>query len=202
MQISSGVRTLTLQETFTIARGSTDSEQVVWAEIRHGDHVGRGEGAPDDRYGESVDAARAFIDARRRRPRRRSVRARGDRDAPARAGRLGGRLLRGRVRAARPRRQARRAADLAPARPGRPHARDVVHDRHRLGRRHGRPRAAGGRGGLPPAQDQARRRGRPRAAARHPRRLRPAAARRRQRGLGPRGGAPPAAACWSSSAWS
>ena len=63
MQISSGVRTLTLQETFTIARGSTDSEQVVWAEIRHGDQVGRGEGAPDDRYGESVDAARAYIDA-------------------------------------------------------------------------------------------------------------------------------------------
>ena len=63
MQISSGVRTLTLQETFTIARGSTDSEQVVWAEIRHGDHVGRGEGAPDDRYGESVDAALASIDA-------------------------------------------------------------------------------------------------------------------------------------------
>ncbi len=63
MQISSGVRTLTLQETFTIARGSTDSEQIVWAEIRHGDQVGRGEGAPDDRYGESVDAARAYIDA-------------------------------------------------------------------------------------------------------------------------------------------
>jgi L-Ala-D/L-Glu epimerase len=63
MEISSGVRTLTLQETFTIARGSTDSERVVWAEIRHGGHVGRGEGAPDDRYGESVDAARAYIDA-------------------------------------------------------------------------------------------------------------------------------------------
>jgi L-Ala-D/L-Glu epimerase len=63
MQISSGVRTLTLQETFTIARGSTNSEQVVWAEIRHGDHIGRGEGAPDDRYGESVEAARASIDA-------------------------------------------------------------------------------------------------------------------------------------------
>jgi L-alanine-DL-glutamate epimerase-like enolase superfamily enzyme len=62
MEIASGVRTLTLSETFTIARGSTDTEQVVWAEIRHGGHVGRGEGAPDDRYGESVEAARAFID--------------------------------------------------------------------------------------------------------------------------------------------
>ncbi|MEO7091924.1 MAG: dipeptide epimerase [Polyangiales bacterium] len=62
MEISSGVRTLTLAETFTIARGSTDTEHVVWAEIRHGGHVGRGEGAPDDRYGESVDAARASID--------------------------------------------------------------------------------------------------------------------------------------------
>jgi L-alanine-DL-glutamate epimerase-like enolase superfamily enzyme len=63
MEISSGVRTLTLAETFTIARGSTDAEQVVWAEISHGGHVGRGEGAPDDRYGESVEAARSFIDS-------------------------------------------------------------------------------------------------------------------------------------------
>jgi L-alanine-DL-glutamate epimerase-like enolase superfamily enzyme len=63
MEISSGVRTLTLAETFTIARGSTVSEDVVWAEIRHAGHVGRGEGAPDDRYGESVDAARAVIDS-------------------------------------------------------------------------------------------------------------------------------------------
>jgi L-alanine-DL-glutamate epimerase-like enolase superfamily enzyme len=63
MKISSGVRTLTLAETFTIARGSTDAEQVVWAEISHGGHVGRGEGAPDDRYGESVEAARDFIDS-------------------------------------------------------------------------------------------------------------------------------------------
>jgi L-alanine-DL-glutamate epimerase-like enolase superfamily enzyme len=63
MEISSGVRTLTLAETFTIARGSTDAEQVVWAEISHGGHVGRGEGAPDDRYGESVEAARDFIDS-------------------------------------------------------------------------------------------------------------------------------------------
>jgi L-alanine-DL-glutamate epimerase-like enolase superfamily enzyme len=62
MEISSGVRTLTLAETFTIARGSTVAEEVVWAEIRLGGHVGRGEGAPDDRYGESVDAARAFIE--------------------------------------------------------------------------------------------------------------------------------------------
>ena len=62
MEISSGVRTLTLAETFTIARGSTVAEEVVWAEIRLGSHVGRGEGAPDDRYGESVDAARAFIE--------------------------------------------------------------------------------------------------------------------------------------------
>jgi L-alanine-DL-glutamate epimerase-like enolase superfamily enzyme len=63
MEISSAVRTLTLPETFTIARGSTDAEHVVWAEIRHGGQVGRGEGAPDDRYDESVDAARAYIDS-------------------------------------------------------------------------------------------------------------------------------------------
>jgi L-Ala-D/L-Glu epimerase len=65
MEISSGVRTLTLAETFTIARGSTDAEQVVWAEISHGGQIGRGEGAPDDRYGESVEAARGFIDRSR-----------------------------------------------------------------------------------------------------------------------------------------
>jgi L-Ala-D/L-Glu epimerase len=63
MEISSGVRTLTLAETFTIARGTTVSEEVVWAEIRHGGHVGRGEGAPDDRYSETVEACRAFIDS-------------------------------------------------------------------------------------------------------------------------------------------
>ena len=63
MEISSGVRVLTLTETFTIARGSTDTEQVVWAEIAHGGHIGRGEGAPDDRYGESVAAAREFIES-------------------------------------------------------------------------------------------------------------------------------------------
>lgn len=63
MEISSGVRALTLAETFTIARGSTDTEEVVWAEIAHGGQIGRGEGAPDDRYGESVEAARSFIDS-------------------------------------------------------------------------------------------------------------------------------------------
>jgi L-Ala-D/L-Glu epimerase len=63
MEISSGVRRLTLAETFTIARGTTLSEEVVWAEIRHDGHVGRGEGAPDDRYSESVDACRSFIDS-------------------------------------------------------------------------------------------------------------------------------------------
>ena len=61
----------------------------MWAEIRHGGHVGRGEGAPDDRYGESVDCCPRVRRRRGRRARRRSVRARGDRGAPARAGRLG-----------------------------------------------------------------------------------------------------------------
>ena len=172
MEISSGVRTLTLAETFTIARGSTDAEEVVWAEIRHGGHVGRGEGAPDDRYGESVEASPRVHRRRRRRARRRPVRARGDRDAPARARRLGRRLLRGRMRAARPRRQARRAADLAPARARRPHAGDLVHDRHRLDRGHGRPRRGAAEAGyrrlkvkLGGEGDLERLRGDPRASA-------------------------------------
>ena len=191
MEISSGVRTLTLAETFTIARGSTDAEEVVSASRS----ATAGTSATARALPTTATASRS------RRPARSSTRA-GDAlgddpfaleaiEARLRArGRRRWRPLRGRLRAPRPRRQARRAADLAPARARRPHAGDVVHDRHRHRRGHRRPRAPRGRGRLPAAQDQARRRGRPRAAAGDPRRLRPAAARRRERGLDARRGAP------------
>ena len=72
MEISSGVRTLTLRRRSRSRAARPTPSEVVWAEIAHDGHVGRGEGAPDDRYGESVEAARAFIDERGRRARRRS----------------------------------------------------------------------------------------------------------------------------------
>ena len=65
----------------------------------------------------------------------------------------------------------------------RSHARDHVHHRHRHHRRHCRSSAARDRGGLPPAQDQGRRRGRPAAAAGRQGGDRRAGARRRERGL-------------------
>jgi len=59
---------------FVIARGSKTEAAVVVVEIADGPHVGRGEGAPYTRYGETVDsvlaeieAARGFIEAGRER---------------------------------------------------------------------------------------------------------------------------------------
>ena len=59
---------------FVIARGSKTEAVVVTVEIADGPHVGRGEGTPYPRYGETVDGvlaeieeARAFIEAGRER---------------------------------------------------------------------------------------------------------------------------------------
>jgi L-alanine-DL-glutamate epimerase-like enolase superfamily enzyme len=54
---------LQLAETFTISRGAQDTADVVWVEVEHDGHVGRGEAAPIDRYRESADSAVAFIEA-------------------------------------------------------------------------------------------------------------------------------------------
>ena len=94
MEISSGVRTLTLAETFTIAHASSDGERgrVGGAAPRRSRRSRRGRaGRPLRRVGRDVPCVRR---RRRRRARRRPVRARGDRGAPARDGRLAGRLLR------------------------------------------------------------------------------------------------------------
>jgi L-alanine-DL-glutamate epimerase-like enolase superfamily enzyme len=54
--------TLELAETFVISRESADSADVVQVTIEHAGVVGRGEGAPIERYGESGESALAFIE--------------------------------------------------------------------------------------------------------------------------------------------
>jgi L-Ala-D/L-Glu epimerase len=62
MRIQAGKTTLALAQTFTIARSSTNFEDVVQVEIEHDGIVGRGEGAPVDYWGETADTMLAFID--------------------------------------------------------------------------------------------------------------------------------------------
>ena len=184
MEISSGVRVLTLDgDVHDRARLDRHRSRSCGPRSRTTATSVAARAPPTTATASPSAAARAFIES--------AGDALGDdpfaleaiEHAAARARRLGRRLLRGRMRAARSRRQARRAADLEAARPGRPHAADLVHDRHRLDRGHGRPRTARGRGGLPAAQGEARRRGRPRTAGGDQSRLRSAVAGRRQRGL-------------------
>ena len=61
MDVSARIVSLELVETFTIARGSQDTADVVEVEIRHGDVSGFGEAAPIDRYGESAESALAYV---------------------------------------------------------------------------------------------------------------------------------------------
>jgi L-alanine-DL-glutamate epimerase-like enolase superfamily enzyme len=62
MQLSFAVRRLRLAETFTIARRSSDEEEVVAVEIRHAGHVGYGEAAPIERYDETPESACAYLE--------------------------------------------------------------------------------------------------------------------------------------------
>lgn len=52
-----------LAGTFAIARGSKTSAEVIVAELRDGDCVGRGECVPYARYGETVEAVAAVVEA-------------------------------------------------------------------------------------------------------------------------------------------
>ena len=52
---------LELAETFVISRESADTADVVQVEIEHDGVVGRGEGAPIERYEESGESALAFV---------------------------------------------------------------------------------------------------------------------------------------------
>jgi len=62
MELSTRTVTLELAETFVIARESQDIVELVEVEIRHDGLVGYGEGAPIDRYGETVASATAWLE--------------------------------------------------------------------------------------------------------------------------------------------
>jgi L-Ala-D/L-Glu epimerase / N-acetyl-D-glutamate racemase len=61
VELSARIVTLELAETFTIARGSQDTTEVVEVELRHGDVSGYGEAAPIDRYNETAVSALAYL---------------------------------------------------------------------------------------------------------------------------------------------
>ena len=63
MELSARVATLELAETFTIARESQDTADVVQVEIRHEGVSGFGEGAPIERYSASAASALPYAEA-------------------------------------------------------------------------------------------------------------------------------------------
>jgi L-alanine-DL-glutamate epimerase-like enolase superfamily enzyme len=63
MELAARVVTLKLAETFVIARESSDEDDVVQVELRHGELSGFGEGAPIERYDESGESALAYLEA-------------------------------------------------------------------------------------------------------------------------------------------
>ena len=62
MQVSARIATLELAETFTIARSSQDTAEVVWVEVAHEGVSGFGEAAPIERYDESAESALAYVE--------------------------------------------------------------------------------------------------------------------------------------------
>jgi L-Ala-D/L-Glu epimerase / N-acetyl-D-glutamate racemase len=62
VELSARIVSLELPETFTIARGSQDTAEVVEVEIRHEGTSGYGEAAPIDRYDESAESALAYAE--------------------------------------------------------------------------------------------------------------------------------------------
>ena len=91
VEVSAQIGSLTLKEPFVIARDTTTEAEVVWVEIEHEGERGYGEAEPIDRYEESAESALAYRRGGRGLARRRPVRARGDRVAPAASGRARGR---------------------------------------------------------------------------------------------------------------
>ena len=63
MQIFARPVTLIHHEPFVISRGTSTESVVVQAAITHGGLTGYGEGAPDERYGESTESALEFLRA-------------------------------------------------------------------------------------------------------------------------------------------
>jgi L-alanine-DL-glutamate epimerase-like enolase superfamily enzyme len=62
VQVSARIVTLQLAETFVIARESADEAEVVQIELRHDGVSGFGEAAPIERYDESAESARTFVE--------------------------------------------------------------------------------------------------------------------------------------------
>jgi L-alanine-DL-glutamate epimerase-like enolase superfamily enzyme len=62
VELSTRVVTVPLAETFVIARDATDDVELCQIEIRHDGLSGFGEAAPIDRYDESVESARAYVE--------------------------------------------------------------------------------------------------------------------------------------------
>ena len=62
MEVSARIVRLHLAETFVIARDATDTADVVQVTITHEGVTGDGEGAPTDRYDQSVESAKAFVE--------------------------------------------------------------------------------------------------------------------------------------------
>jgi L-alanine-DL-glutamate epimerase-like enolase superfamily enzyme len=62
MQLTARIFTLEMAEPFVISRSSETESDVVQVAISHGGHVGYGEGAPDERYGESCQSALEFVE--------------------------------------------------------------------------------------------------------------------------------------------
>ncbi len=63
VELTARIATLRLAETFVIARETSDEDDVVQIELRHGAHSGFGEGAPIERYDESAASALAYLEA-------------------------------------------------------------------------------------------------------------------------------------------
>jgi len=63
VEVGARIETLELAETFVIARSASDTEQVVHVELTHSGVRGYGEAAPVDRYDESAESARAYVEA-------------------------------------------------------------------------------------------------------------------------------------------
>jgi len=61
MRITASPVTHSLRETFTIARSSSDTEDVIVVELEHEGVVGYGEGAPVDYWGETAASMRDFV---------------------------------------------------------------------------------------------------------------------------------------------
>jgi L-alanine-DL-glutamate epimerase-like enolase superfamily enzyme len=62
VDVSARLITVPLAETFVIARSSQDEVELCQLELRHGGESGFGEAAPIDRYGESAESARTYVE--------------------------------------------------------------------------------------------------------------------------------------------